>query len=295
MNDSDDSTRFTIRDQDSPPDSVYMSDVENLRLEKLGSRLTLITILIPCLLAVVLAVAYLDIKKRVTRTQTSGSVGVQKLSRDMEARFSNLSLKHTKLEQAFEAFNTKMDTAAASLHVNLKKAISKIDRIDEAKLDRTAAQTVTAKADEAMNAAVELKKNLASLSGAFDNFDDELSSQILLMAQAMKKDQSRLERMEKTLQGIETEKLSKDAMNLALGLERLAIQEMVKDRLREIDKKMAGLIKKINALETRIDALSKRQTKAVPPVTIPRPVIQLPPPEPDQTVSDAPIVEHTIE
>ena len=192
MNDSDDSARFTIRDQDNAPDSIYVTDADNLRLEKLGSRVTLITILIPCLLVVVLAVAYLDIKHRVTRTQTSGSMGVQNLSKDLESRFSSLSLKQAKLEQAFTDFSDKMDTATASLTVNLKKAATDVKQVAETKLDRSAMKGVTAKADEANNAVAELKKDLAALNAAFDKFDDELSAQILLMAQAMKKDQGRL-------------------------------------------------------------------------------------------------------
>jgi hypothetical protein len=295
MNNSDDSARFTIRDQNNAPDSVYVTDADNLRLEKLGSRVTLITILIPCLLVVVLAVAYLDIKHRVTRTQTSGSMGVQNLSKDLESRFSSLSLKQAKLEQAFTDFSAKMDTATASLTVNLKKAATDVKRGADTKLDRSAVKGVTDKADEAINAAAELKKDLAGLSAAFDKFDDELSAQILLMAQAMKKDQDRLAAVEKSLQRIDTEKLSKESMDLTLGLERLALQEMVKDRLREMDAKLAGLVKKMDTLDEQMDALSQRPAAAARPVTVPRPVIQPPPPVSGQNSPGAPIVEQPIE
>jgi len=295
MNNSDDSARFTIRDQDNAPDSIYVTDADNLRLEKLGSRVTLITILIPCVLVVVLAVAYLDIKHRVTRSQTSGSMGVQNLSKDLESRFSSLSLKQAKLEQAFTDFSDKMDTATASLTVNLKKGTADMKRIADSKLDRSAVKGLTAKVDESINVAAELKKDLASLNAAFDKFDDELSAQILLMAQAMKKDRGRLAAVEKTLQRIDTEKLSKESMDLALGLERLALQEMVKDRLREMDTKLAGLIKKMDTLDEQMDALSKQPAAAARPVTVPRTVIQPPPPVSGQASPSSPIVEQSIE
>jgi hypothetical protein len=64
-------TRFTIRDEGETPDSFYMADAENLRIEKLSTRITLVAVLIPCLLVIVLAVAYLDIKNRVTCARRS--------------------------------------------------------------------------------------------------------------------------------------------------------------------------------------------------------------------------------
>jgi hypothetical protein len=294
MNDSDDSARFTIRDQDNPPDPIYMADADNLRLEKINARVTLISILIPCLLVVILAVAYLDIKHRVIRTQTSGSMGVQNLSKDLESRFSSLSLKQAKLEQAFAEFNATMETITASLQVNLKKNAADIKRVEDIKADRTVVKTITAQADKATATANELKKELADLNAAFDTFDDELSAQILRMAQGMKKDQGRLVENEKRIQRIDAEKLSKESMDLALGLERLALQEMVKDRLREMDKKLANLTRQIDGLAKRLDATSKKQ--AAQPVPVPRPVIQTPSPSMDQNVpSTNPILEQTIE
>jgi hypothetical protein len=125
MNEKNDTSRFTIRDMEAEPDSMYIADAENLRIEKLSTRITLVAVLIPCLLVVVLAVAYLDIKNRVINTQSTGSMGVQNFSKDLESRFSNLSLKQAKLEQLAE--NTEaLKTATAALQVNLKKVHHRI-------------------------------------------------------------------------------------------------------------------------------------------------------------------------
>ena len=69
MNEKNDASRFTIRDGEAEPDTIYIADAENLRIEKLSTRVTLVAVLIPCLLVVVLAIAYLDIKNRVINTQ----------------------------------------------------------------------------------------------------------------------------------------------------------------------------------------------------------------------------------
>ena len=75
MNHQDDTSRFTIRGAQTEPDAVYMADADNLRIEKLSTRVTLVAVLIPCLLVVVLVIAYLDIKNRVShRGKAAGKV-----------------------------------------------------------------------------------------------------------------------------------------------------------------------------------------------------------------------------
>ncbi len=265
-----DTERFTIRDEDESTESIYISDAENLRIEKLNTRVTLVAILISCLLAIILAVAYIDIKNRVANTQNSGSMGVQNLSKDLESRFSSLSLKQAKLEAQFNEQNKKLENASAALQVNLKKTTTKFQLATEKKPDRS---ELTAISKKSKSAIVSLKKDnislrdqMKDLKAAFTKFDEELASQILLMAKGFKKNQDRLAKMEGKTQALETEKLSKESMNLALGLERLALQEMIKNKIREVNKKMTSLDRTLNALARRLNEQSKNATPA-PPAT----------------------------
>ena len=140
MNEKDDNSRFTIRDEESAPDSIFMADAENLRIEKLGTRITLVAVLIPCLLVIVLAIAYLDIKHRVISTQNTGSMGVQNLSNDLESRFSSLSLKQAKIEQQLAETSKALDTATATFQVNLKKATAELKEANPERAVQTAVQ-----------------------------------------------------------------------------------------------------------------------------------------------------------
>jgi uncharacterized phage infection (PIP) family protein YhgE len=290
MNDSDDSARFTIRDQDNPPDPIYMADADNLRLEKINARVTLISILIPCLLVVILAVAYLDIKHRVIRTQTSGSMGVQNLSKDLESRFSSLSLKQAKMAEQLAENTQALNTATAAMQVNLKKAATEFKRITDSKPDQSALTAISTKMDTSV---ADLEKEIADLNTAYNKFDEELASQILLMAQGLKKDQGRLADIEANIQRLDTEKLNKESMDLALGLERLGLQEMVKDRIRELEKKLAAVNKKIDALNQRLDAQAKQASISSPPVAAPAPS-PTPSLPSDPNPSSTNIVEQTI-
>lgn len=291
MNHQDDTSRFTIRGAQAEPDANYMADADNLRIEKLSTRVTLVAVLIPCLLVVVLVIAYLDIKHRVINTQTSGSMGVQNLSKDLESRFSNLSLKQAKMEEQLTETSKALETATAALQINLKKATTEFKRMTDDKADQSALSAITRKTEASVAA---LQKEMADLNTAFSKFDEELAAQILLMAQGLKKDQGRLAEIEKKTQRLDSEKLNKDSMDLALGLERLGLQEMVKDRIREIDKKLAAVKKQIDVLNQRLNSQAQKASPSSSaggvPVTSPKPPL---PPGPNTGSTN--MVEQTID
>jgi chromosome segregation ATPase len=290
MGQNDDTSRFTIRRAEAEPDSIFISDAENLRVEKLSTRITLVAVLIPCLLVVVLTIAYLDIKDRVINTQNSGSMGVQKISKDLESRFSNLSLQQAKMDERLAEMTKTLETATAALQVNLKKATANFTRLIADKPDQTALKTISRKAEAAVAA---LQKDMADLNTAFDKFDEELAAQILLMAQGLKKDQGRLAEIGEKTQRLDKEKLSKESMDLALGLERLGLQEMVKEKIRDVEKKLTAANRRIDALDQRLDALAKKASASPSSSAVSRP-----PPTPtlptDPNSSATDIVEQTI-
>ena len=285
--------RFTIHESGDEPisEGMVMTDAENLRIEKLSTRITLVAVLIPCLLVVVLTVAYLDIKHRVISTQNTGSMGVQNLSKDLDSRFSSLSLRQAKIDEQMAANTAAIDTATAALKVNLKKGIDEINKAVAAKADQSELQALAKKTGSELSA---LHKSADELNAAFDKFDEELAGQILRIAETLKNDQDRLENVEKKAQRLETEKLGKESLDLALGLERLTIQEMVKDRIRELDKKLAALSKQIDDLNQRVKAQAQARRAAPTPAPSPRPT---PPPalSSDTPSGNPPLKEQTIE
>ncbi|MGA6924102.1 MAG: hypothetical protein WBY88_00395 [Desulfosarcina sp.] len=277
MSHNDDISRFTIRDRDADVEAIYQADADNLRVEKLSTRITLVAVLIPCLLVIVLAIAYMDIKNRVVSTQHTGSMGVQNLSKDLESRFSNLSLKQAKMEQRLDEMSKALETAGAGLQVNLKKATTEIARLDEEKLDRSMLANETKKMEASI---AEVRKDIAELSGTFNRFDEELAGQIRVMAEGLKKDQGRLTEIETKTQQLDAQKINKASMDLALRLERIALQEMVKDRIRDVERTLTLLGRQIDTLDQRLEA----QTRQAPPTQ--RSVVPMPSPPPAQSSPD---------
>ncbi len=285
--------RFTIHqaDDETTPDSMVMADAENLRIEKLSNRITLVAVLIPCLLVVVLAVAYLDIKHRVISTQNTGSMGVQNLSKDLDSRFSSLSLKQAKLDEQMAKNTATLDAATAALQVNLKKGIDEMKKAVESKAERSELQTLAKNSQTERNT---IQKDLADLSAAFDKFDEELAGQILHIADSLKNDQARLTEIDKKIQRLEAEKLSKESLDLALGLERLTIQEMVKERIGALEKKLTAMQKRLGDLDRRLKVQALNTTPP-PPASPPSRPTPSPSLSSDRPSTGSPLEEQTIE
>jgi hypothetical protein len=74
--------RFNADDQEAG--EFYHEEMKDLRVEKLSQRITLISILLPCLIAVVIYFGYRDLAGRVHQGRDSRNLEVQKLSKQME-------------------------------------------------------------------------------------------------------------------------------------------------------------------------------------------------------------------
>jgi uncharacterized phage infection (PIP) family protein YhgE len=200
------------------------------------------------------------------------------------------------LEQQIAEASQAVETATAALQVNLKKTSTDLSRKLDALTKKVDAKpdpsTLTDLSRKTENAMAALQNDLTTLNAAFDKFDDELADQILLMADSLKKDQGRIADIENQIKRLETEKLSKASMELTLGIERLALQEMVKDKLRELEKKVADMDKQIARLGKRMDSQASSMPPSSPPPSSPQ--TSAPPPEATPSAGSATITEQTI-
>ena len=111
-------------DRDSTETAIREEMIEQ-RLEKLGHRITLISILLPVLILVIFAGAYLDIKKRVYGMQSSGVEEVARLSEELESKFSKLSVQFAALDSEL----AKREESLKKLEDSFTRKIASMDEI----------------------------------------------------------------------------------------------------------------------------------------------------------------------
>lgn len=124
---------FKIRFSDNEPiddKSAMREEIIEQRLEKLSIRVTLISILVPVLIFVIFTVAYLDMKSRIFSMHDTGVDELQKLSRDLESKFSSLSVRFAKFEDSFserEASLKVIEESFSKKIVPMEKAVSALE------------------------------------------------------------------------------------------------------------------------------------------------------------------------
>lgn len=270
--------RMRLDDLDEQIDGrAIPSEVNELRLEKISQRVTMISIMIPVLIVIVLVIAYLDIKKRVVQTEDSGTIEFRKLSSDLESRFSTLSLRQAKLEDTLEKLTAQNDHAMASTQVRMEKLHDAIEQIRKGALGVKELEAVKQDLVKQINGVIEStnsmiestheagKQNTATLQ--------DLKSQVIQQAERQAAMNTRIADAQKNYADLESRKIDKQSLDLALRLEALKVETAVKT---QID----GLQQKLNALERQLSQLSSRATPGTPTPARPAPAPTAPTPAP---------------
>ncbi|MBR9982047.1 MAG: hypothetical protein KFF50_13545 [Desulfatitalea sp.] len=248
-------------DNEEMDERAIPSEINELRLEKISQRVTLISVIIPVLIVIVLVIAYLDIKKRVVQTEDSGAIEFRKLSSDLESRFSTLSVRQAKLEQDLETLIEQNNHAMASVQVRFEKLHDAIGEVRRGALtqkslnetrDALAQQidSVAAAADQAG------KQNAAFLQ--------EMHGEVVQQGETLTSANARIAELQKRLTDVDARKMDKQAFDLALRLETLRIETAVKG---QID----ALQSKVNALERQLAQRPSATPAAPRPVPAPTP------------------------
>ena len=129
---------------DEITESLYHQDINSLKIDKLSNRITIISIIIPCIIGAILIFAYLDMKERVAGADLTKKNQFEKISQQLEEKVNALDVKTEKnrfnfdnklpeLEKKYISFEgqiAKLSTLKAD-NKSIKNLFSKIeDRID---------------------------------------------------------------------------------------------------------------------------------------------------------------------
>jgi hypothetical protein len=119
-------TSFKMSMDDEHPDSEIHSQREDSRIDKLNNKMIFISILIPCLMALVIIFVYMDITKRVIKAQDTGTIKVENLSQDLESRLSSIVNNNTVLKESTDKQFSDIGKKESQLADKLKKAQKQI-------------------------------------------------------------------------------------------------------------------------------------------------------------------------
>ncbi len=258
------SSDFKIRlddNDDETPDSFFETEIKDQRIEKLNQRITFFSILIPGLICVILFVAYLDIKKRVSIFHDTGTEEVQNLSQDLESRFSSLSQRHAKLKESLDKKILSIENATTSLKNDLKKTETTINKIGSSKTDKKELARAIAKIDKTLSP---FQNDLKSISSEIESLSKNFKQELARLAGTIDKAKKDVFKLQGDISFLSSGKIGKKELKLALKNEDERKREKLSQVTRNLENKIELMNRKIKELE-RISKLSEIETVAPEP------------------------------
>jgi DNA repair exonuclease SbcCD ATPase subunit len=265
------SFKFDGEGQEEPDteETIYREEAKDRRVEKLGHRVTIISILIPVLIGVVFYIAYSDITGRVSQSQDTGAMEIQNLSSQLEENFAKLSTKYGDLETALTQKLAALEKVDKSMKDNLKKAEDTVAQINATKADKKDQQNAIAKLDKALNPLRQELKAIKSMTTDLQNQNNDLKQQMATLSANLARISTSTEKTlkesaathTKELNTIQSEltslsgrKMDKDALQLELLKARKYFQRDLDEAKSAIDKRLASMLRKIKDLEKVVQA-----------------------------------------
>ncbi len=287
---------FDENDADRYSEAIFQDEMKELRFEKLNQRVTIITILIPCLIGVILFIAYRDITGRVTESEFSGSKEVQALSAEIEKKIAGLTEQNSEFRTTLTAKLAGIEKAATGLDQNLKTLNESLIQVKQdlnktgAALKSMAASKADKKDQKAAikkinNTLIPIRKDLEGLStlgndiSALSSEVKALSSQVkekdkltqdklASLTVSIKKVNQDLDQFQSNLTTLGNEKMDRASLELEMLKARKSYERSLEQELIQVQRRIDTLLKRTKRLETNLKQLEATAT-TIPTAKVP--------------------------
>lgn len=264
-----DNSRFKLRlDAEGPEieETGFQEEVDDLRIDKLSRRITLMSVLIPLLIGAVIALGFFDIKNRFDKNVSSGTAEVRSLSKALESRFSSLSIRQAKLESLLSDKLSELEKSTIALKIRVQKTEQLLkNNISSQKNDEQKIENKLAGIDATV---APIRKEIEKIAEQIKAIDSKTASGIKKLSGEFDRTQKDLVKLsadfDQTKEDIAKQnsaKLDKRMFELALKHE----EKMVRQKLEILRKSLSDQLESINA---KLIAIEKKQgdlTPASPP------------------------------
>ena len=279
---------FKFSSDDPGPETFYQEELKDLRVEKLSQKVTLLSILLPILIGIAIFFGYRDLTGRVSQTQDTGSMEVQRISRRLEEiskEFNDKLITFTTTlstqDQAFDstvsgklaAVNknvTALNKNLKSLNDNLNQTRRIVKNLDASKADKKSQNAAFAKVNTALKSMDGELKSLAKLQGELKtlssgiknlerNFDQKMGKAASTAEQSRRKD---FKALQTSLADLAGQKVDLDTFELEVFKLRKNYQNRVAQEITAINQKLGAIQKQIDNIQ-RVSKSSKKSMKSL--------------------------------
>jgi len=257
----DGSKEFQIRIDEESPDTIFQDEIKNLRLEKLGKRVTIISILIPCFIFVLLLLVYFDLRNRVTANQSTGVTNIQSLSKDFDTRLIELSSQLSKIEESLASNISSYEKKLSSLKFRIYKSENRIKKLKSSKADMKDQETV--------------KNEINKFSTKLNNLDVIFSGKLTGLSaeqNAIKKDFVKLSEDISSLSS--QKKINRIFLDDQLKKQEKNQQQELNQIKKELKTKLLSMQKQLKEFEKRLKLSGKKSQNSSKPASSVKPPVK---------------------
>jgi uncharacterized phage infection (PIP) family protein YhgE len=259
-------SRFKMHIDDENPDFQSQEEFHDRRVEKLSKRITRISILIPCLIFLMAFAVYFDLKKSISRTDNSGSMGVKALSKELQSKFSSLSLRQANLEDALSKRIEAIEKSAASIQVNLNKATTAIKYIRSAiKTDNKKMETDIATIEKKLSP---LPGGLESIASDLKHIDNTFNKELANLSQFVGSAKNDLIKIRTDIDSLKSVKVDRKAVDILLKNQQEAYQlalhkitSNLEDKIESVEKKLHDQEKGMGNLKPNSEIIIEKDVR----------------------------------
>jgi len=289
-------TKFRFSADDQDPETFYHEELKDLRVEKLSQRIMLLSILLPILIGVAIFFAYSDLTDRLSRSQDTGYVEVQRISRELEEiskkfnekliTFSTtlssqdkdfgttVSGKLAAVNKNFAALNKSvaalnknvvtLDKNFKSLDKNLHKTRSMLNNLAALKADKKSQQAAVAKINDGLKPLKKELKSLANLrrdvkgvSSEIKKLEGGLNRKLVKIAAATEQSQKNYGQLQASIAALADDKIDRDTFDLEVFKIKKNYQNRLAQEIAAVNQKLEAIQKKMDDIQENSTSLKK--------------------------------------
>lgn len=277
--------KFSADDQD--PETFYQEEIKDLKVERLSQKVTLLTILLPILIGIAIFFAYRDLTGRVSRTQDTGSLEVQRISRQLTALSKEFNDKLIVFSTTLSTQDKEFDTTVSgkltavnknvtalnknlkSLNENLSKTEGTVKNLAASKADKKSQAAAFAKVngslksiEKELKSLVKLRQELEAVSSGIKNLEGDMNQKLTVVTTAAEQSKQDYSQLQTSISSLSDEKVDKDTFDLEVFKLRKNYQNRVAQEIISINQKLDAIQKKIDDIQKNYRS-QKRSMKSL--------------------------------
>lgn len=292
-----DKFRFHLGDEE--PETPPADEALQRRVQKLGQRVSFLTLVLPCLLAVVIFLAYREIDVRISQAQRSDTQAAERVAADVEQKTGELHERITQIEAALSTRLEGMHVGIEGLKLESRKAMEAVEALHAAKagkpewgeavarIDASIAanakalqelsvnvqalnkdlQTLVPFREELGNTAV-MRSELARLSERLQKLENSLGKDLTGVAGFMERNRSELAQLKADLAKTQAGRVDREYIDLEILKAKKAQQTASEQEMARIEKMLNGLQRRIDQLERAFSTPAGRSSAPPAPGAI---------------------------